>query len=955
MTTADPTPEPRPSQATQTPADDAPVARLALELGLLKPEQLEAGLRTQAEERARGEDAPLCPILVRQGALTTDDLVRLLREQTQRAGGAPRIPRYDVQTRLGEGATAIVYRAWDRELKRPVALKALRETAGLSEIARQRFRREAQAAASLGHPNVVTVYDAGEADGRLYLVLELVEGRPLSDVMSGPPAGAGDLARLLEKAARGVAAAHAKGIVHRDLKPQNILVTASGEPKVGDFGLAHLVDSTLELTRTGATLGTPLYMAPEQVEGRSRDVSPRSDVWALGAVLYQILAGAPPFTGQTQMEIYGKIVRQDPALPSPSAAPRDLQTIALKALEKDPGRRYPTAAEFADDLRRFLDGEPISARPLSALGRARRRIARHRARVLAAAVAAAILAGAAAWASYVSRRQADTVRRTLARAGESERAARLTEARDAYRVVLELDPRNAAARAGLERAEGELARRPAAGPARPTLLKASGRVVAIVNGERTPAETGQPLLSGQELETVGPESYAFVRYDPSLTLELDGDTLARPWTEDPAAEAPRLLTVARGAVRVSAAAGGAGKPLRVSTPDLEFAASPSTFRLLVTDDATRLVVDEGSLLVTRRLDGRPFAVESGFGWECARDRASRPAPAGARGGKLLADFESHALRDWVGATESPRCSLRKRLTSPGLQGKAALQLDYATPAGQMVWLSRVFPEEQDWTGFTHLSFWFRGSNTRNRFILEVQENRNVDAGHFEHERWNFEFRDEFPGWRRVVVPWDKFRRREFPNTPNDGFTRKEVKGVCLIAWHSGRDQSGSCGLDQVELLREPDRPPEEAWRAIFDGRSLDWLPRECQDAWRLEDGALAANPAATVSQAAQTTEMFGDGEIRIRFEVKNATTLYFAVRQGPKGRYAAYWRGPALEELRGAVHELVFVCRGDSVSATLDGELVPLENHGSPREGSVQFNATAPGLRVYSLEVRPLR
>jgi hypothetical protein len=178
----------------------------------------------------------------------------------------------------------------------------------------------------------------------------------------------------LEKAARGVAAAHARGIVHRDLKPANILVTASGEPKVGDFGLAHVLETRSELTRTGTALGTPLYMAPEQVEGLPGQITPRTDVYALGAILYEILSGRPPHEGETLAELYRKIVRDDPL---PPQAARDAGVIALKALDKDPERRYADAGAFADDLRRHLSGEPILARPIGVTGRFVRRVRRN--------------------------------------------------------------------------------------------------------------------------------------------------------------------------------------------------------------------------------------------------------------------------------------------------------------------------------------------------------------------------------------------------------------------------------------------------------------------------------------------------------------------------------------------------------------------------------------------------
>jgi serine/threonine protein kinase len=278
---------------------------------------------------------------------------------------APEIPRYEILGRLGEGATAVVYRALDRELHRYVALKVQRQLVAPDDVASQRFRREAQAAAGVPHPNVVMVHDTGEDKGRLYLVMELVDGRPLSEILKQRPTDLKALLRILEKAARGVAAAHDKGIVHRDLKPSNILVSEGGDAKVADFGLAHLLDSPSHLTKTGSSLGTPLYMSPEQVEGRARDISPRTDVYSLGAILYEIVTGHVPHEGETMMEIYGRIVNDDPKPPSSwnPSAPQDLQTVALKALEKDPQRRYANAQDFANDLAHWLAGEPVLARP----------------------------------------------------------------------------------------------------------------------------------------------------------------------------------------------------------------------------------------------------------------------------------------------------------------------------------------------------------------------------------------------------------------------------------------------------------------------------------------------------------------------------------------------------------------------------------------------------------------
>jgi eukaryotic-like serine/threonine-protein kinase len=334
-----------------------------------------------------------------------DSLRRHESERESRSGDAlvgdgldaagPLRQRYEIRDRAGEGATSVVYRSWDRELGRLVALKVFRESAGFSEVARQRFRREVQAAGSLSHPNVVMVHDAGTEAGRLYLVMEFVDGRPLVDRMAD---GLASLVRVLARASRGVAAAHEKGIVHRDLKPANILVTASGEAKVGDFGLAHLLIGGTDLTRSGSALGTPQYMAPEQVRGRSKEVTQRTDVYALGAILYEMLTGRPPHTASDVVELYHKIAQEDPVPPGKlrASVPADLQTICLKALEKDPGRRYEDAKAFADELDRHLAGEPILARPRGPIARVWSKVARRPLAAAAVLVVCAVVAVATA-------------------------------------------------------------------------------------------------------------------------------------------------------------------------------------------------------------------------------------------------------------------------------------------------------------------------------------------------------------------------------------------------------------------------------------------------------------------------------------------------------------------------------------------------------------------------------
>lgn len=293
------------------------------------------------------------------------------------------LSRYEFQDRLGEGAVGVVSRGFDRKLSRPVAIKWLRAP---DEKAKLRFQREVQSMASLAHPNVVGLFDAVEEDGLTYLVMELVEGQSLRRVLEKGHPNIREAVRLVEKIARGVGAAHAKGIIHRDLKPENVLITKDGDPKVGDFGLAHIDGATM-LTRPGEPLGTPLYMAPEQVRGDLEHITPRTDVYAIGIILYEFLTGRSPHRGDSIDDVYSRVLRGDltPPLRVAPDLPRELERIVLKCLEGEPDRRYEDASALADDLGRWLEGFPILARPPSPYYLLRKWAGRHKAWITAAA------------------------------------------------------------------------------------------------------------------------------------------------------------------------------------------------------------------------------------------------------------------------------------------------------------------------------------------------------------------------------------------------------------------------------------------------------------------------------------------------------------------------------------------------------------------------------------------
>lgn len=305
--------------------------------------------------------------------------------------------RYERRAELGRGGMGAVFRGWDRVLKRDVAIKVIpgNRPTGV-ELAR--FQREAEIAARLSHPNVVSVFDAGEENGQAFLVMELVEGATLGTLFQEGKTD-GDLVRILELAARGVGAAHARGIVHRDLKPDNILIAPGMIPKVADFGLAHGLQGEVALTQSGTILGTPEYMPPEQAAGRLQEVSPRSDVYSLGAILYRILTGRTPHPAETVAEMVAKIVNEDPAPPRSirPGIPVDLEIVCLKAMDRDPVRRYPDATAFADDLARFLAGEPVLAKPASALHLLGRKLRANRASLAWMALILVLAGGLLTW------------------------------------------------------------------------------------------------------------------------------------------------------------------------------------------------------------------------------------------------------------------------------------------------------------------------------------------------------------------------------------------------------------------------------------------------------------------------------------------------------------------------------------------------------------------------------
>jgi hypothetical protein len=279
---------------------------------------------------------------------------------------------YELLERIGEGGMGVVFKARQRSLDRLVALKLLSLSGPhIRPEFIKRFRAEAVAAASLQHPNIVAIHEVGVRDGQHFFAMDYVPGGSLAKRMGHHPLPPHQAARYLHDIARAVHYAHERGILHRDLKPSNILLDAEDQPRVADFGLAKRLDSDSELTLPGQVLGSPHYIPPEQAAGKTSTLSRRSDVYGLGAILYHLLTGRPPFVGEQMAETLQLVLTTDPVAPrllNPSV-PRDLQTICLKCLEKEPARRYATAQAMAEELARHLRGEPVAARPPGLSGR----------------------------------------------------------------------------------------------------------------------------------------------------------------------------------------------------------------------------------------------------------------------------------------------------------------------------------------------------------------------------------------------------------------------------------------------------------------------------------------------------------------------------------------------------------------------------------------------------------
>jgi serine/threonine protein kinase/tetratricopeptide (TPR) repeat protein len=634
-------------------------------------------------------------------------------------GGAvpPRVVAgYEILGELGRGGMGVVYKGRHQKLHRVVALKMIRGGAQAGREELVRFRLEAEAVARMQHPNIVQIYEIGEHDGLPFFSLEFISGGTLHQRLAGATMPAREAAVLVETLARAIHYAHQRGIVHRDLKPANIMLEGEAEagdvgrignpsqpsgslvPKITDFGLAKNLGEDAGQTGSGSILGTPSYMAPEQAQGRTRDIGPPADIYALGAILYDLLTGRPPFRGDTVMETLNQVIHVEPLAPTrlhPRLA-RDLETICLKCLHKDVPRRYASAQELADDLRRFLDGESILARPTTPMERAVKWVRRRPAgaALLAVSVAALLALGGAGYLLALnergkSRAEFERAEAQLARTqAESERAEAERQKAEVERnranteknLRTNIEQERDRANTNFRRAmlaidksltvigQDRLAAQPNFAPIRRQLLVQAVTFYSDFLKEREALEAVRPeaargyLRLGSLRETLGEKPQAEADYRKSIDLCIE--ELGRHPAQ---VEVLRTLVAAAGDLAVLLHSEG-----RFEEAEQTFAVALQHWQqsaiVAPSDAATSLLESHGDLLLNRG-NLRATTARTVSGGEVASTLPSWLARLA--GPALVAQRQADALADIVAAIDAFRKLKQDAPTVPAYRAKLA--------------------------------------------------------------------------------------------------------------------------------------------------------------------------------------------------------------------------------------------------------------------------------------------
>jgi WD40 repeat protein/serine/threonine protein kinase len=607
-------------------------SELMPELGeeLHKLRVIESSARRAGATPRNGSDITLAP------ADTATDFA--LDDDTQREFGD-----YELLEEIGRGGMGVLYRAWQKSLQRVVALKAILAGQMAAQEDVERFHAEATMAASLDHPGIVPVYEVGKHRRQHYYTMALVDGPNLSALVGDHPLAEVRAGRYVQQIAEAVHYAHRQGVVHRDLKPSNVLVDADDHVRITDFGLAKWIDTGSQLTATGRILGTPSYMPPEQAVGNQNSIGPASDIYSLGAILYELLVGRPPFMAENSLATLKHVVESDPVAPRllNASISRDLETICLKCLEKDPARRYASAQELADDLARFLKGRPIAARPIGKAARAWRWCKRNPSiAALSVSVALALLAGATVSTYFAIEAQGRAKENELAwQAADQERqrvlehqttnSGLLSEAQAWRGVRMLMEEDNPCGLLHILAARQTAAQLPAARHLRASLWMAAYREVA----------DGLVHVVGHD----GPVVDVAVSPDGNLFATASEDGAARIW--DAATGSPRCPPLEHG-----------GKVNMVAfSPDGELLATVSQ------DQTARLWAT-----ATGRAHGRPM-----------RHEGDVRAVAFAPDGKLLATgSDDFTLRIWDTTTTQVVC--------PALRHPSAVTTVLFSPSGRLL-------------------------------------------------------------------------------------------------------------------------------------------------------------------------------------------------------------------------------------------------------------------------------